>query len=241
MHMEDILEGDDMPAVSINELKKKGMNSKKINRMTHRSNMNKYLFYPENKFKMWWDLFMTLVLLITCLVTPVDIAFQPDTLGVDIMNILIDILFGCDILVIFNTVFYDNEVVLVEDRKEIAQNYLRGWFTVDVLAIVPFDKILNAVEFNSLVRVARVGRLYKLVKLTRLLRILKIMKEKSKLMKYLNDFLKIGLGFERLFFFILIFFIGCHITACLWLIIAFLNEGDEPEEQDASWVQSFKD
>ena len=49
-----------------------------------------------------------------------------------------------------------------------------GWFMIDFLAIVPFDIILNATQFNSLARVARVGRLYKLVKLSRLFRFLKI-------------------------------------------------------------------
>ena len=75
-------------------------------------------------------------------------------------------------------------------------------------------------------RVARFGKLYKLVKLTRLLRILKIMKEKNKLLKYLNDFLKIGLGFERLFFLLLIFFVLIHIVTCLWLITASLFSTD---------------
>ena len=88
-------------------------------------------------------------------------------------------------------------------RVMIAKNYLKGWFTIDLLAIIPFDVILSNLQSNAngILRIARVGRLYKLVKLTRLLRILKIMKEKSKLMKYLNDFLKIGHSLERLLFF----------------------------------------
>ena len=82
------------------------------------------------------------------------------------------------------------------------------------------------------------GRLYKLVKLTRLLRILKIMKEKSKLLRYLNDFLKLSLGFERLFFFILLFLILMHIGTCLWIIVATLFDGDTFE---GTWLQEYKD
>ena len=200
-----------------------------------------YLIYPENRFKGYWDLFMTLVLLITCMITPIDIAFRPvsETSNInDIINFVIDILFLMDIVVIFNTVYYDSDVNLVEDRKEIANNYIRGWFFVDLLAIVPFDQILNATEFNSLVRVARVGRLYKLVKLTRLLRILKIMKEKSKLLKYLNDFLKIGLGFERLFFFLMIFLILTHLATCMWIIIAAIVND---EDFDGTWMKAYYD
>jgi maltodextrin utilization protein YvdJ len=38
--------------------------------------MKEYLIYPNNKYKGWWDLFMTFVLLMTCVLTPLNIAFQ---------------------------------------------------------------------------------------------------------------------------------------------------------------------
>lgn len=28
---------------------------------------------------------------------------------------------------------------IVDDRKEIAINYLKGWFLLDVMAVIPFD------------------------------------------------------------------------------------------------------
>ena len=87
-----------------------------------------------------------------------------------------------DIFVIFNSAYYDNDVDIIDNRKTIAYNYIQGWFIVDVLAIVPFDKLINANDYNQLARVARVGRLYKLVKLTRLFRMLKVVKQKNKLL-----------------------------------------------------------
>lgn len=131
-------------------------------------------------------------------------------------------LFLVDILVIFNSAFYNDDFELIESRPKIAKNYLRGWFTVDVLSIIPFDIIFRAGDFSSMARVARVGRLYKLAKLTKLFRVFKMMKQQSKLMRYLNELLKIGIGFERLIFFGIIFFLLCHISACLWIIIAAL-------------------
>jgi hypothetical protein len=88
---------------------------------------------------------------------------------------------------------------------------------------------------SNVARLVKIGRLYKLVKLTRLLRVLKIMKEKSKLLKYINEFLKVGLSFERLFFFLLIFIILCHISTCLWVMIASFNS----EDFVGTWVESF--
>ena len=37
-----------------------------------------YLFYPENEGKAFWDLFMTVVLLTSCVLTPLDIAFSEE-------------------------------------------------------------------------------------------------------------------------------------------------------------------
>ena len=67
--------------------------------------------------------------------------------------------------------------------------------------------IFNTGNFNNLARVARIGKLYKIIRMTRLVRMLKIVKERNKLVKYLNEILKIGIGFERFLFYILIFFV----------------------------------
>ena len=112
--------------------------------MTARKNVKKYLIYPENKFKGYWDLFMTFILLITCMETPYIIAFIPEEpMSLRIFNYAIDGLFFVDIIVIFNTVYYDNDITIIDNHKEIAINYLKGWFAVDLLAILPIDVILQ--------------------------------------------------------------------------------------------------
>ena len=108
--------------------------------MTERSDVKRWLIYPENKHKEAWDLFMTVILLYTCISTPYNIAFitKMDTTGI-IIGGIIDFLFLIDIIVIFNTGYYNADMVLVDDRRKICKNYLKGWFTVDFFAIVPFD------------------------------------------------------------------------------------------------------
>lgn len=87
---------------------------------------------------------MTFVLIITCIQTPLNIAFEDiDPGNRDYFSIyldfVIDILFLIDIIVIFNTAFYDDDVEVIDNRKAIAVAYIQGWFMVDVLAIIPFD------------------------------------------------------------------------------------------------------
>jgi hypothetical protein len=94
------------------------------------------------------------------------------------------------------------------------------------VAIIPFDKIFRVSGYNNLTRILRLPKLYKLIKMTRLVRMLKIVKERNKLVKYLGEILKIGVGFERLMFFVLIFLMMCHIIACLWIFVGKINIGD---------------
>ena len=91
-------------------------------------------------------------------------------------------MFFLDIIIIFNTAFYNEDFKLIDNRGSIAKDYITGWFAIDFFAIVPFDLFLKQ-SLNQMVRIARVGRLYKLVKLTRLIRIFKVMRFKKKIQK----------------------------------------------------------
>ena len=66
---------------------------------------------------------------------------------------------------------------MVDKRSEIFKNYIKGWFSIDVVAILPFEMMFKtSSNANSLVRIARIGKLYKLIKIFRLLRLVKLAK-----------------------------------------------------------------
>jgi len=72
----------------------------------------------------------------------------------------------------------------------------------------------------------------------RLVRILKILKDSTKIMKYLNDFMMVGLGAERLVFFLLIYLILVHVMSCCWIItgeLTSLLDGDN----NKSWMDDY--
>ena len=94
---------------------------------------------------------------------------------------------------------------------------------------------------SGLVRFARIGRLYKLVKLTRLLRVFKIMKNKGKFMKIMTDTFKVGMGTERLFFFMLLAIILTHIVSCVFIMLPQFthNNDDELMFHKGTWIEDF--
>lgn len=215
-----------------------------IERMTYRKHKKKWMIYPEDKFKSFWDLMMTVILLTACITTPLEIAFSSDS-DVSIENpwsLVIDVMFLLDMILIFNTAYYDQDQEIITCRKMIACSYLKSWFVLDTLAVIPFDVLINASQFNGLARVVRVGRLYKLVKLSKLLRMMKILKNRNKILKQLSELLKIGLGCERLFFFILLFFLALHLAACFWLICASILTSDSGNKEnfEGTWLYAYK-
>jgi hyperpolarization activated cyclic nucleotide-gated potassium channel 1 len=154
------------------------------------------LIYPEDPIKMGWDLYIAAILVFSCLVTPYRIAlFDVEPPGWMILNYFIDSSFFLDMIVIFNSAYYDEEFKMIQSRKIIALNYLKGWFTIDLFAIIPFDILFGGNDLNQIVRITRISKMYKLVKLTRLVRILKVFKESNKIFKLMESYINFGVGF----------------------------------------------
>lgn len=192
-----------------------------------------FVFLPDDKFKERWELMITFLLLFTAIITPYRIAFfTTDDIAWTCVDYLTDSLFTIDIIVCFFSAYESANDELIHDRKVIAKTYLKSWFTVDVLSIMPISAFINNTsDFTSLARLARLPRLYRLIKMFKMSRLLKVIKERNTLSKYLGDFMKISIGFERLAFFVLMFAILAHIASCMWVIIASLEE-----DQYETWI-----
>lgn len=158
----------------------------------------------------------------------------------------------------FNTVLVNDDYRLIEKRNLIAINYLTGWFTIDLMAILPVDLLKNffieseeeisemnqqvlengsdieLVKYNGIIRIIRIGRIYKLMKLARLFRIIKIFKSKMiQMFRKANSELNISDSFEKLIIFIMISFLIVHIVACMWVFATTFSDEDEP-----TWIRA---
>jgi hypothetical protein len=87
--------------------------------------MTPCLIYPEDHFKKYWDIFVAIVLVFSCLVTPYRVALiEQDSQAWVRINAVVDTLFLIDILVIFNSAYYDYDYKLIENRKIICLEYI---------------------------------------------------------------------------------------------------------------------
>jgi hypothetical protein len=207
------------------------------------------LFYPNDTWKVvGWDVFISLVLLITCITTPFDIAFGEEL--ADMPNYVrfrnvIDFIFLIDIFVNFNTAIQEEGFKIDDNRCSIIKKYAKGWFLIDFLSIVPFEPLLEMFtsfgtsgtsnEYNRVVRMSRMSKLYKLVKITRLMRVMKIMKKgNTKQLTSLRSSLRISKGLEKLSFFFLILMLMCHFVCCIWIFTAKVSKSEKNE----GWIES---
>lgn len=121
-----------------------------------------------------------LLIFYSVIIIPLRVGFSlPPSPEFEISDIIIDSLFGMDILISFDTALVDDEDELVMDREIIgecvlcvyyekrekghfkpfniltcfsrfaAKTYLKGWFTIDLFSTVPIDKVVALFQSAS--------------------------------------------------------------------------------------------
>ena len=194
------------------------------------------IILPNDCWKIRWDLCISLLIVATAIYTPYRLAYIDEESTAWVVSELgVDSFFLLDMLFSFFSAYYDATDVLVDARRTIACNYLRGWFWVDFLAVFPVGLIIDqTTQVNDLARVARLSRLYRLVKMIKLLRMMRIVKQRGKFQKYLSYIFKTSISVERLLVFLTIFLILCHVATCMWYFIAKLEDF-----HDQTWVLRY--
>jgi hypothetical protein len=93
-----------------------------------------WILLPNGPFKTAWNCLMVILLLYTATYMPYKTCFidQEDNPWLDYS---IDILFTMDIMVTFISADTEHDGTLIHNQKEIANNYIKGWFLFDFIAV----------------------------------------------------------------------------------------------------------
>eukprot|EP00210_Caulerpa_lentillifera_P007677 g7328.t1 len=93
-----------------------------------------------------------------------------------IVDLAVDVVFWLDLVLAFITGFKPKRSLTTEyDLGKIRHKYLTGWFTIDFLAVLPIDRIVNSLTTGHSVQL-------EIVKLTRLLRLSRLLKRMGEIM-----------------------------------------------------------
>ena len=119
--------------------------------------------------------------------------------------------------------------MLVTNLREIALNYILGWFFFDLASGVPFSFFMNDSnenrDFGMVTKLAKAPKLYKITKLAKLFRIFKIFSNKKTMMSFSALSSLPGLG--RFIYSLLISFTVIHVVSCLWIFVTSFDKMNE--------------
>lgn len=99
---------------------------------------------PNNPGKLKWDLFISIMIIVTSFYTPYRLAFiESSSQPLTIVEFIIDGFFMIDIILTFCSAYYDDQDVLIDRRRTIVCKYLKFWFYADLISVIPISLIVD--------------------------------------------------------------------------------------------------
>jgi len=191
---------------------------------------------PSSGFRLAWDICGLILICYDLLMIPFNQSFQPQetitTQTIDWITLLFwtgDMLQG-----FFLGYFADGQVIT--DNRMVLCNYLRTWFLVDVVVVVP-EWIMVFLNNLAAGELGDIGKLSKIARVARVLRLLRLLKMK-KLMETVMDNIESEYAFIMFNLAHLLCFVMVlnHVIACLWYLVARLTQAEGHD----NWVDHYK-
>ncbi len=107
------------------------------------------------------------IILISSVITPLRASFFDDNDKMwMVMELFIDLVFVMDIIFTFFSAYYNKIEQLISTRREIACGYLKTWFFLDLISVLPLSLFFNS-SANELGKIAKLPRIYQIIKTTK--------------------------------------------------------------------------
>ena len=105
-------------------------------------NLAWFIIPPDSRFSQIWSLVIAALLIYTATYMPYKTCFVDEsTLKDEIIDWFVDVCFMFDILVNFLQATENSDGSWIIQPKIIARNYLKSWFTFDLVSVIPFQLI----------------------------------------------------------------------------------------------------
>lgn len=187
------------------------------------------LVHPLSTFMRRWDMLTMWLLLYTAIWTPFEVAFVEEKRlsPMYFVNMVINLAFFTDMILNFNLMYFDEKLLtMISDRKLIAKRYLRGFFIIDFVSILPYDDITLATGSKANLKILRIVRIVRLAKLLRILR-------SSRIFARFENSMTINYGALKLVKFVVGTLFIAHWMACLWHLVKVV------EQSRCNWVTDY--
>ena len=190
----------------------------------------RFMLHPYSPLRIRWDVFTSLVLLVTAFLTPLRVGFaiadSDDDAALFGVDRVMDATFLLDLLLNFRTGFHGASGDVVMEPRNVALNYVRGLLTFDLVATMPWELVYRLARPADAAPVLpgacegdNLGSLLQLVDCVRLLRLLRLLRIYKRL--------EMVIGLQRSTRTVASFFVTvvvvAHWYACVFFLIGRLT------------------
>ena len=187
----------------------------------------KWIRDPENRFSAIWDMAQLVLLFYVAFTVPYRVCFEIDVpFGSTWFWIdnFVDIYFIADLALQFRTSYYDEARHKREDEpREIAINYLKGWFFVDFISCVPVQWVGYAVQGNTDTEIGDDLKAVKILRLARMTKMMRLAKFKRIMEKYQDSFATL-MQYMSMYFLVLVIVFLAHMLSCFFYMAGNADE-----------------
>jgi len=193
-----------------------------------------FLVLPNSTFRMAWDISMATFLMYVAVFTPFQMAFLAADHDIATpqewpfffaLDRLVDLIFLVDMGINFRSAWYITDInIIFFNQNEAIRRYLKGWFALDFLALLPWDALPLIFNFDS----SSGLRLPKLLKLVRLMKILKVVGA-NRILRRMEQNMGVKYGVVRLIKFTVMLCAIAHWLACA---LMFFSTFDDPSTKE---------
>jgi len=183
----------------------------------------------------YWDTVTVIALAFVAIIAPIQVAmFEAQFDAMFVLNCLVDLLFAVDLVLQFFIMYPQRTnygYTLVQNPKKIAIHYLKTWFVIDFISVLPFDLVGLLSESDEMKKMKAL-KVFRLLRLLKLLRVLKA----SRLFRRFEIRMTITYGTFALIKFFCILLLITHWLANLWALTLMLVE---EEDGVPRWIDDF--
>ena len=130
---------------------------------------------------------------------------------------IVDLLFGIDIVLNFRTGIVESDGVVDLQPKSARMKYLKSWFLVDFLSVLPVSYLALAVTGECGTAGGNI-KAFKVIRLVRLLKMLKLAQLRSAWAMYEREYegMEAAGKFIKVIAAAIMILYMCHLVACMW-------------------------
>ena len=185
---------------------------------------------PDGVFRISWETVKFVLLVYQLMYLPFRLAFYSNTsfAAEKIVDRFFDGFLLVDMIVIFLTpVYFKYEITY--SYKVIAMSYIKGWFFLDLVSILPFYEILDAITPAQDYQLAFISFLFKIFRFIRFVKLFRLVrsvdsKGNDNYIFRLVDYTFHGTAFYVFLPNLCLNIIFMHLIACLWYALGDANE-----------------